>query len=284
VIVADLFHPARDGAGSLYTLEHFQTARQRLAPGGIFCQWLPLHQLDEAMLRVIVRTFLEAFPDAGAWLLRLNVDAPVAGLIGRVPSVDGFNPQWIEQRLEDPALEKQLKSLALADSVRFFGGLIAGPKELRDFAGAAPLNTDDQPRITCGAPEFTYQKNANSYGRLLLLLGHRVADIRAALSLGAEPETDSFVNRLSHYISARDVYLKGLIDQGEGRPAKALDAFVESARLSEDFTSGYAQCLTIAALEAKASPGKARALLQRLMEAQPSRPLAGEMLKRLAGQ
>src|ERR1041385_4258376 len=63
VIVADLFHPARDGAGSLYTLEHFSAIRRRLAPGGLFCQWLPLHQLDEHMLRVIIRTFLEVFPD-----------------------------------------------------------------------------------------------------------------------------------------------------------------------------------------------------------------------------
>src|SRR5207302_1340083 len=84
VIVADLFHPARDGAGSLYTLEHFQAVRGRLAPGGLFCQWLPLHQLDEDVLRLITRTFLEAFPNAQAWLLRFNVDAPVIGLVGTV--------------------------------------------------------------------------------------------------------------------------------------------------------------------------------------------------------
>ena len=80
---------------------------------------------------------------------------------------------------------------------------------------------------------------------------------------------------------ARDVYLRGLIDQSEGRPADAINAFVESARLSPDFTSGYAQCLTMASLEAKANPEKARALLRRLVEAQPSRPVAAEMLKRL---
>src|SRR5439155_11729304 len=64
VIVADLFHPARDGAGSLYTREHFQAVRQRLADGGMFCQWLPLHHLDEPMLRTVIRTFLEVFPEA----------------------------------------------------------------------------------------------------------------------------------------------------------------------------------------------------------------------------
>ena len=36
VIVGDLFHPAQDGAGFLYTVEHFAAARERLNPGGLF--------------------------------------------------------------------------------------------------------------------------------------------------------------------------------------------------------------------------------------------------------
>src|SRR5437667_5231159 len=98
VIVADLFHPARDGAGALYTLEHFQAIRERLAPGGLFCQWLPLHQLDEDMLRVITRTFLEVFPGGQGWLLRFNVDAPVLGLVGSVGPLH-YSTQWVEKRL-----------------------------------------------------------------------------------------------------------------------------------------------------------------------------------------
>jgi spermidine synthase len=46
VVVADLFHPARDGAGSIYTREHFLAVRDHLEVGGVFCQWLPLYQLD----------------------------------------------------------------------------------------------------------------------------------------------------------------------------------------------------------------------------------------------
>ncbi|MHB8519537.1 MAG: spermine/spermidine synthase domain-containing protein, partial [Limisphaerales bacterium] len=112
VIVADLFHPARDGAGSLYTLEHFRAIRQRLAPGGLFCQWLPLHQLDETMLRVITQTFLQVFPDAHAYLLRFNVDAPVLGLIGNLEP-PRYSTLWVEPRLRAPELAAQLRALAL---------------------------------------------------------------------------------------------------------------------------------------------------------------------------
>jgi len=314
VIVADLFHPARDGAGALYTREHFEAARQRLSPGGIFCQWLPLHQLDDSMLRIIVRTFQEVFPDAQAWLLRFNVDAPVVGLMGSTgwPS---YSAHWVEKRLGTPTsigsgneertlnpsqtlldesgvpipggtpkLGRHLTKLALGDSIRLFGALLAGPNELRAFAGNAPLNTDDRPRVIFGAPRFTYQKNSNSYGRLLGLLEHRIANVSEVLRFGPEPEAIQFAKRLQDYTSARDVYLKGLVDQTEGRPEKAVDAFIESARLSEDFTPGYAQCLTIASLEGKSNPERARSLLQRLAAAQPSRPVAAEMLKRLGAQ
>jgi spermidine synthase len=45
VIVSDNFHPARSGSGALYTVEHFQAVGARLAPGGLFCQWLPCTRL-----------------------------------------------------------------------------------------------------------------------------------------------------------------------------------------------------------------------------------------------
>jgi spermidine synthase len=280
VIIADLFHPARDGAGSLYTVEHFRAIRERLAPRGLFCQWLPLHQLDDDMLRVIVRTFLEVFPGAQAWLLHFNVDIPVLGLIGSVEPIR-HSRDWVETRLNSAPLEAQLKNLALADSVRLFGNLLAGPKELRAFAGDAPLNTDDQPRVTFGAPRFVYRKHAVPYGRLLELLKLGRPDFASVLGLGRSEEAVQFAQRLSKYATARDVYLGGLIAEGEGRRTQAVDLFVESAQLSEDFTLGYAQCLTYASLLAQTRPVEARALLQRLAEAQPSRPVAKEMLERL---
>ncbi|HUR44672.1 MAG TPA: fused MFS/spermidine synthase [Candidatus Saccharimonadales bacterium] len=283
VIVADLFHPALDGAGALYTREHFAAIRSRLAAGGLFCQWLPMHQLDEEMLRVITRTFTEVFPEASAWLLRFNVDAPVLGLVG-FAGAPHFTPNWIEARLGSIDLEKQLKSQSLADSVRFFGCLLAGPKELRDFAGLTPLNTDAFPRVIFGAPRFSYKKDANGYGRLLLFLGAKHLDPRAALGLTPGAEMEAFAERLTAYVQGRDVYLSGLIAQAEGHADKALDLFVESARLSPDFTPGYAQALSVASMLAKTRPVEARTLLERLDAAQPSRPVAREMLEKLFGK
>ncbi|PYL00221.1 MAG: hypothetical protein DME19_05825 [Verrucomicrobia bacterium] len=169
----------------------------------------------------------------------------------------------------------------MTDSIRLFGNLVAGPEALRAFAGDAPLNTDDRPRVTFGAPRFVYQKTAASYGRLLKLLEAGVGDLRAVLALDSGPDANQFAGRLTKYITARDAYLNGLVEEVEGRETKAIDLFVESARLSDDFTSGYAQCLTLASVLARVKPAEARVLLERLIEAQPSRAVAKDMLKRL---
>ena len=64
VIIGDLFTPWRPGEASLCELELFQAARAALRSGGIYCQWIPMHQLTPAQFEVIARTFQKVFPDA----------------------------------------------------------------------------------------------------------------------------------------------------------------------------------------------------------------------------
>ena len=280
VVVADLFHPYRDGAGALYTREHFAAIRQRLATNGIFCQWLPLHQLDEPTLRVIIRTFLEVYPNAEAWLLRFNVNAPVIGLIGRTGE-QSYSATWMENRLADARLGNEIKRLALADSVRFFGHVLAGPADLRSFADSVPANTDDNPRVTFMAPRLAYQRDAKPYTRLLALIFASHPEPRTVLHLSDQPAEVEFASRISRYIAARNVYITGLVRDAEEQRDEAVDAYIESARLSPDFTSGYAQCLSIANVIASLDPERARKILERLVAAQPERPVAKDMLQRL---
>ncbi len=82
VIVSDLFIPWHAGAGNLYSREMYRGAARRLAPGGLFCQWLPLYQLTREEFEVIVRTFLAAFPHASLWRADFYPDRPVVGLVG----------------------------------------------------------------------------------------------------------------------------------------------------------------------------------------------------------
>jgi len=67
VIIGDLVVPWRQGEGALYTREHFAAAKARLAPGGLYCAWLPLFQLSAEALDGILATFHEIFPRVTLW-------------------------------------------------------------------------------------------------------------------------------------------------------------------------------------------------------------------------
>jgi spermidine synthase len=282
VVIGDLFHPARDGAALLYTREHFAAIRRRLAPGGLFCQWLPLHQMGGETQRLIMRTFLEVFPDTHAWLLQFNVEVPVVGLVGYT-APPRFHPDWIEERSRHEPLFAELRAFGLADSLRFFGQWLAGPAELRAFAGSGPLNTDDHPRVLFVAPRQPAANAAVIHRRLADLLQLRPSDTGGPFAVADGDRAARFISTWKAYVAARDIYLGGLIHESEGRRDLAVDAFVESARRSREFTAGYARCLTLASMLAPAQPAAARTLLARLAEAQPAIPVARQMLERLAG-
>jgi hypothetical protein len=124
------------------------------------------------------------------------------------------------------------------------------------------------------APAFSYRRNVPTHERLIVFL-HEINEQVPSI---ADPTLHEQVAR---YIKARDIYIGALVAESKGDRTRAIDGYVESARISEDFTSGYAQCLAIATAEAKVNPSFARQVLQRLIDAQPKRPVARELLDRL---
>jgi spermidine synthase len=152
VVVSDLFIPWHAGTSSLYAREMYDTVARRLAPGGLFCQWLPLYQLTRDEFDVIVHTFLTAFPDAQLWRDDFYPDRPVVGLVGRL-APSPVDLDRVRQRLDhlpdwsrDPLLASPL-GLAM-----LYGGDL---RAAADVFAAASLNTDDRPRIEFLAPRLT---------------------------------------------------------------------------------------------------------------------------------
>ena len=278
LIVADLFHPGQDGAGFLYTREHFAAVRRCLAAGGLFCQWLPLHQLDEPVLRSVIRTFTQTFEQSHAFLLHFNVDIPVLALIGatgawRLP------PDWLDRRLENPALRAHLRNVGLDKPINLLGCLAAGPADLERFAGDAPLSTDNHPVVLFAAPRFTTRRDTQPHELLLTFLGRHPAAAKEFVTSVLDSQDEGFAASLADFVAARDVYLKGLVEEAAGRLNPAIEAYLDSARRSLYFTAGYARCVTIIQVMASTDRQQARRLFQRLERAQPAlfRFLANKM-------
>lgn len=270
VIVADLFHPARDGAGTLYTREHFLTVRSRLAEGGVFCQWLPLFQLDLETLRVIVRTYLDVFPEASAFLADLSVETPLLGLVTPPLTI-----QSLEDRAADPRLARELARVGFQESVEVMGLRVAGAQELRTFAGPGELNTDDLPRVVFGAPRAVYAPLRPAGDRLLAVLNEM------------KPEVSSSRDRLDAYRAARDAFLRlGVqVDRRNGADemARKLPApLLRIVRMSSDFRPAYDPILAISQhLFSRGHRDEARALLTELERANPDREEARRLREQL---
>ena len=261
VIVSDNFHPARSGSGALYTVEHFSAVRERLAPAGLFCQWLPLHQLDLDTLRSITAAFLQIFPDGAAVLASNSLDTPTMGLVGRAGGTR-FAP--------GRPLPELAERFGLGGDFPVLGSFVADAAALRRFAGDAPLNTDDRPWVAYRAPRITYAPDSAPRDRLLALLNEVHVDTTTLL---ATPDT-ALAARLTAYTEAR----RGYLDLGR-RTTPSADPAVMLARVgpsllavlhqSPDFQPAAEPLRRLAQALAPRDPAAAQRLLASLADIRP---------------
>ena len=284
VIVADVFHPSRDGAGALYTVEHFQAVKARLNPDGLFCQWLPLFQLDLNTLRSIVQSFLVAFPDAQMHVGHFSLQQPILCLLGgRQPRL--YSENWLLNRVHDRQLQQQLVGLRLNSDFALFGGFLADARALRRFAGDAPLNTDDNAVITFSAPDFVYAEHG-SPGRRLISLLQQLGEERGTL---LADDDSAFAHRLHNYWRARDIFLAAGVDVDPGVDIRQLVAQVRQPLLravaaSGDFSPAYQPLLAMAQSLFQVDRRAALQLLADLDSASPDRDGARRLRRELFGQ
>ena len=183
-IVSDLFVPWNPGTGNLYAKEMYEAVARRLAPDGIFCQWLPLYQLTPAGFATIARTFLSVFPDVTLWRNDFYAERPVVGLVGRLT----------RKQVDFDSLAARLAAMPewsrdpLFTSPRGVVMLYAG--DLRQAAAlfeAAPLNTDDRPVI-----EFTAPRATRAPGDPVWFAGEPLARFYDTLDARPAKEADPF--------------------------------------------------------------------------------------------
>jgi spermidine synthase len=285
VIVADLFHPALDGSGSLYTTEHFRAVRKRLAEGGSFCQWLPLYQLDLPSLRAIIRSFLEVYPGGSAWLAHYSVRTPMLALIG---SRDGgyLDSTSLAVRLQDPAVSAVLRPVGLEGPMDVLGQYVGGPKALAALAGEGPDNTDDHPFVMLDARRNVRALSAPPAALLLTVM--RAMRPEPAELLG-DRERDALAERLTAYWQARNRFIEaGAALRGDPRGAALVAAaspgLLEAIRLSSDFEPAYHPLISMARSLMVSDREAAARLLHEIDAAAPSRPEARELLSQEIGR
>jgi spermidine synthase len=282
VIVSDNFHPARSGSAALYTVEHFEAVRRRLSADGVFCQWLPLHQLDLQTLRNIVQSFVAAFPQSWAMLASNSLETPVLGLIGRDDD-NRFDAATIRDRLMRAPLPPRIAGIGLEDEFAVLGSFVAGPAALKRLAGDAAANTDDHPIVAYRAPRITYAPDSQPRDRLFTLLNEVTIEPSELIA----PTTDAtWPQRLAAYWLARDRFIATGRDvrpspRVQEMLAEVREPLLAVLRISPDFRPAYDPLFAMATALARSDLSDARGLLTELSRIQPARGEATQAISAL---
>ena len=252
-IVADLFLPWRAGVGNLYSRDHYAKALQRLRPGGVYVQWIPLYQVTDVEYWTIVRTFLDVFPEVQVWRGDFYAGKPILALVGSAEAT----PLSLEAIARNGRFLRGGAAIDptafLAVTLPFYAGNLG---ESRGIVPPGPIHTDDRPIIDYQAP--ISHRNARA-GRADWFIGPQLIDFMRQLLAATPPEDDPYLSALDPatrgYVAAGLSYHTSAVLEDLGRRDEARqyrDAFVAQLPIPIEFqTRGSASSV----VEESSDPG-----------------------------
>jgi len=150
VIVGDLFHPDMVGRANLLSVQQFSRARARLAPGGVFVQWIALNQFDVPMLKVVLRSFRSVF-SSGPWRAMLFVDGYRVALVG-LRQAEIYSAELLHQWQQMPPEDG--REATGGEGLWTWLGRYWG--EIPEFSDTVPLQDEWAPVIEFALPRVRY--------------------------------------------------------------------------------------------------------------------------------
>ena len=126
---------------SLYTREFYQAVQRRLAPGGIFTQWVQGYDVDGRTIRLVYATLSSVFPYVETWSTQ-----PGDLLFVCYQEAPAYSAEQLRQRVQVEPFAEALKRIWLTNSAEgVIAHYLASPALAREIQGQEQLvNTDDR--------------------------------------------------------------------------------------------------------------------------------------------
>lgn len=196
---------------NLYTRDFYRLARNRLKPGGIMAQWIPLHSQSAEEVDMHFKTFLSVFPNSIAWM-------PVANEILIIGSDQPVTIDFkkLKERMAEPPVAQVLQDIYISDALSLLGNIWFLEKEMLALSADRDLITDNRPRI-----EFylNYGKVIGREGLERLVFNRTpLAEIRLRIS-GMDYEDKK---RFAEQYQAMDLYQRGVMYSNRGLLLEAI--------------------------------------------------------------
>jgi spermidine synthase len=206
--------PWMTGAGSLYAREFLELARDRLAPGGLVAQLVPIVRLLSRDVKTIVGTFSEAFPH-----VRVFAMGSVIVLLGSRDPFPAVDVGGLEARWSRPLVAESLAEVGFRGPRELLATYLFDETEARAYASGAARNTDDRPAVEFFAPEGFFSEDSVRANLLELLAAAPPAEERGRrLGLAGEDLSSFLILASAH----REAFV-ALCEFWEGKTRQAMD-------------------------------------------------------------
>lgn len=150
LIASQPSNPYRAGIASLYTVEFYRAVAERLAPGGIFAQWMQAYEVDALTVQTVYATLMSVFPVVETWQTKSNDLLLLCSMEERP-----WDLEALRTRLdEEPFRSAQRVAWGTQGVEGFLARYVAGPglaaRVARDELAYGRLSTDDRMRVEFG--------------------------------------------------------------------------------------------------------------------------------------
>jgi len=147
VIISEPSNPWMAGVGNLFSKEFFSLMRARLNSGGLIVQWLHEYEMNDDIVRMVLRTMLSEFPNVAVWYTGSDLL-----LVG---SVEELNTDFRAsgERAGSAAVRNDLARIGIYGLAPLLSLQAASSADLKLLAAEGPLNTDMRPLLEYEAPK-----------------------------------------------------------------------------------------------------------------------------------
>lgn len=216
LIISDATNPKMVDSWTLYSREFYELVRDRLEPGGIFCQWV-LIPLPGDAIKVILNTFRAVFPHMSFWAVYGSSQCLMLGTPDRL-SVD---VEDLRTRLEPILDSSGLREFGVDSVEKFLSFFMVGEDGIdRMLAGFEKISTDDLPHA-----QFQIRQDEAGIDASIDLVRNQESILPYLKNVQSAPP--GFQERLSTYASiARRLHL--------GFLANSRSRYEEAAQVAAD--------------------------------------------------
>jgi spermidine synthase len=225
VIISEPSNPWMAGVSGLFTREFFALARDRLAPGGLFCQWAHIYNMSETDLKTIVGSFTDAFDSAALFLLS---ESDIL-LLGAKESLPLVPPEELEERMGRDGVKEDLLEVGVRGSYGIRSLFAASTPPLSEWAREAERHTDDRPLLEFRAARTLHKDTSRENRRAIESIGIGETVLDAAIDPSPEDllARGEALERAESFEWAFEIYLEAV--EKEPRLPAALESLVRCA-------------------------------------------------------